>query len=134
MVSFQQTDDLREAIIKSAFKTMISKISRVMIISKDGHELSVNMDALILFSPILRTILNQMPCCLAPSISLPGVSSNAILKLCDILTTGVCGKFRVNNLLLQFLNDYLVTFISVALRFISNSNPTWFSPGDAKVS
>ena len=101
MESSEQIEDLHEAVLKSAFKTMVSNPSRVMVHSKDGNELSLNRDVLVLFSPILRSVLTSVPCCSTPTIFLPDVSTNVILKLSDIFNTGKSGKLKVKNLALN---------------------------------
>jgi len=94
MESNEHIEDLHEAVLKSAFRTMICNPSRLLLHSKDGNELSLNRDVLVLFSPILRSVLTSVPCCLTPTIFLPDVSTNAILKLSDILNTGKSGKLK----------------------------------------
>ena len=98
----QLTFDLHKAALKSAFKAMIFNSSRVMMYCKDGHELSLNRDVLVLFSPIIRSVLTSVPNCLTPTLFLPDVPTNAILMLGDILTTGKSGKSKVKNLLLAY--------------------------------
>ena len=94
--------DLHEAALKAAFKSMIFNSSRVMMYSKDGQELSLNRDVLVFFSPILRSVLTSVPTSVTPTLFLPDVSTNAILMLGDILTTGKSGKSKVKNLLVAF--------------------------------
>jgi len=94
MESTEHIEDLHEAVLKSAFRTMICNPSRLLLHSKDGNELSLNRDVLVLFSPILRSVLTSVPCCLTPTIFLPDVSTNTILQLGDILNTGKSGKSK----------------------------------------
>ena len=99
MESNEQMEDLHDAVLKLAFQTMISNPSRLLIHSKNGNELCLNKDVLVLFSPILRSVLSSVPACSTPTILLPDISTNVILKLGDILNSGKSGKLKVNDLL-----------------------------------
>ena len=46
-----------------------------------------------MFSPFLRDVLNSIPCCVVPTIFLPGIHTNTILKLRDILDSGISASF-----------------------------------------
>jgi len=87
------TEDLHGIVLNSAFKSMISNPSKLLVSTGDGIELSLNRNVLVLFSPLVRNILSSVPCCTVPTIYLPDINTQTIIKLRDILNIGNSGDF-----------------------------------------
>jgi len=87
------TEDLHGIVLSSAFKSMIMNPNKLLVHTGDNLELSLNRNVLVLFSPFLREILNSIPCCTVPTIFLPDINTNSIVKLRDILDNGISAKF-----------------------------------------
>ena len=92
------TEDLHGIVLNSAFKSMISNPSKLLVSTGDGIELSLNRNVLVLFSPLVRNILSSVPCCTVPTIYLPDINTQTIIKLRDILNIGNSGDFWVRKL------------------------------------
>ena len=103
------TEDLHGIVLSSAFKSMKMNPNKLLVNTGDNLELSLNRNVLILFSPFLRDVLNAIPCCTVPTIFLPGISTNTILKLRDILDSGFSASFWVG--LYLYLSFELKSYI-----------------------
>ena len=92
------TEDLHGIVLSSAFKSMKMNPNKLLVHTGDNLELSLNRNVLVLFSPFLREILNSIPCCTVPTIFLPDINTNSIVKLRDILDNGISAKFLVSTI------------------------------------
>ena len=87
------SDDEHVAVLEAAFKLMSSSPSQVVITGRGSKKVSLPRDVLVLFSPLVRSLLADLPChahISAPLLSLPDVSASSLLKLQDILSLGHC--------------------------------------------
>ena len=84
-------DDLHVLVLEAAFKLMSSSGSQVLVSGRDNKTVSFPRDLLVLFSPLLRSLLSDLPCTsrLAdPVLILPEVSFTNLFRLQDLLMFG----------------------------------------------
>merc|ERR1712129_769 len=63
--------------------------SKLEIFSKNGNSSFINRELLCLFSPSLRSILKNLPCCSGQMIIIPDVSKESIEYVISLLASGV---------------------------------------------
>merc|ERR1712129_570159 len=63
--------------------------SNLEIVSKNGNLSYINRELLCLFSPSLRSILKNLPCCSGHTIIIPDVSKESIEYVISLLASGV---------------------------------------------
>ena len=86
-------DDLHLLMLQSAFRLMASSPSELVVSGRDNKKVSFPRDVLVLFSPLVRSILSNLPCqasLSSPLLTLPDVSVITLLRIQDILTVGQC--------------------------------------------
>ena len=86
-------DDLHLLMLQSAFRLMASSPSQLVVSGRDNKKVSFPRDVLVLFSPLVRSILSNLPCqasLSSPLLTLPDVSVVTLLRIQDILTVGQC--------------------------------------------
>jgi len=86
-------DDIHGIALNSVFKSMKMNPNKVLVNTEDNLELTLNRNVLVLFSPFLRSILGSIPCCTSPTMFLPDINTRTIIKLRDILNSGVGDNF-----------------------------------------
>jgi len=82
-------EDIHGIALSSVFKTMKTNPNKLLVNTEDNLELTLNRNVLALFSPFLRSTLGSIPCCTSPTMFLPDINTRTIIKLRDILNTGV---------------------------------------------
>ena len=91
--SASDADDRHELVLEAAFKLMSSSGSQVTLSGRDNKRVSLPRDVLVLFSPLLRSLLSDLPCIsrLAdPVLILPEVTFSNLFRLQDLLMSGSC--------------------------------------------
>ena len=125
----------RKEVLEEAFNHIGKSPShgKVLLLTKDGADISINMDLLTLFSPFLRSLLSSwsrdsfqvdaIPVLILP----PDISAEVVLKINSLLMNGAA-KFR-NSTVTQLggfgggvLFLYFFWLKSVKLEWICNSD------------
>jgi len=90
-------EDIHGIALSSVFKSMKTNPNKLLVNTEDNLELTLNINVLALFSPFLRSTLGSIPCCTSPTMFLPDINTRTIIKLRDILNTGVGDNFMDLN-------------------------------------
>ena len=90
-MSPSETEDLHVVVLEAAFKLMSSGGNQVRLSGRDNKTVSFPRDLLVLFSPLLRSLLTDLPCTSKlsdPVLILPEASSTNLFRLQDLLMFG----------------------------------------------
>jgi len=74
-------------LVSEAFKDFTKGEDKITVYTKD-KPVTLQREPLLIFSPVLRSVLDSLSCCAKPAISLPDCSSSAVQQLWRIVMEG----------------------------------------------
>lgn len=77
--------------LQEALTTLATKGTTVTVTTREGATLCLNLDLLLLYSPLLRSLHSSLPFASSPRLLLPSASLPSLLALQSLLTSGRAG-------------------------------------------
>jgi len=74
-----------------AFSDMLNPAEKLKIFTKDGNVSLVSRDLVRFFSPLVNSILKDIPCCTSSMIFMPDVSKGSVELVLSIISSGIAG-------------------------------------------
>jgi len=74
--------------LKEAISIAVKEDCDVCIVSKDNKTVTCQRSLLVLYSPLIASILSSLPCCLSPTIFLPHFQEQHIRRFLHLLGSG----------------------------------------------
>ena len=78
--------------LQEALTTLATKGTTVTVTTREGATLCLNLDLLLLYSPLLRSLHSSLPFASSPRLLLPSASLPSLLALQSLLTSGRAGR------------------------------------------
>lgn len=78
--------------LQEALTTLATKGTTVTVTTREGADLCLNLDLLLLYSPLLRSLHSSLPFASSPRLLLPSASLPSLLALQSLLTSGRAGR------------------------------------------
>ena len=88
------SENLHLQVLKQAFNGFLATPHKILCFTQDRKEIAVNRSVFLLLSPLLRSIISDIPSCILPTLFLPDISASSLMKLTDILQTGFSDSFH----------------------------------------